>query len=60
VAHPACAEAACVGVEHPVKGQSIYAYVTLMSGTEYSAELKKELVTSVRRLHPCLSTQSVG
>jgi len=50
VAHPACAEAACVGVEHPVKGQSIYAYVTLMSGTEYSAELKKELVTSVRSI----------
>jgi acetyl-CoA synthetase len=49
-----------VGVEHPVKGQSIYAYVTLMSGTEYSAELKKELVTSVRRLHPCPSTQNVG
>jgi hypothetical protein len=30
VAHPKCAEAAVVGYEHPIKGQGIYAYVTLM------------------------------
>ncbi|GFR48182.1 hypothetical protein Agub_g10030 [Astrephomene gubernaculifera] len=48
VAHPACAEAAVVGYDHPVKGQGIYAYVTLMEGTETSKELKKELVAAVR------------
>jgi len=48
VSHPQCAEAACVGVEHPVKGQSIYAYVTLMEGVETTDALKKELVTTVR------------
>ena len=34
--------------DHPVKGQGIYAYVTLMQDTEYSPELKKELVKTVR------------
>ena len=43
VLHPKCAEAAVVGVEHPVKGQAIYAYVTLMEGVEPSEELRKEL-----------------
>lgn len=33
VEHPSCVEAAVVGVEHPIKGQSIYAFVTLMTGT---------------------------
>ncbi|DBB07398.1 hypothetical protein WJX82_008396 [Trebouxia sp. C0006] len=46
--HPHCAEAAVVGYEHPVKGQGIYAYVTLMQDIEYSPELKKELVKTVR------------
>lgn len=32
VHHESCAEAAVVGVEHPIKGQGIYAYVTLMDG----------------------------
>ena len=48
MAHPACAEAAVVGYDHPIKGQGIYAYVTLMEGVEYSDGLKKELVGSVR------------
>jgi len=48
VAHPMCAEAAVVGYDHPIKGQGIYAYVTLMEGVEYSDKLKKELVGSVR------------
>eukprot|EP00793_Prasinoderma_coloniale_P003651 PRCOL_00003027-RA len=43
VLHPKCAEAAVVGVEHPVKGQAIYAYVTLMDGEEPSDELRMEL-----------------
>jgi hypothetical protein len=44
VLHSACAEAAVVGYEHPIKGQGIYAYVTLMDGVEYSDEIQKELV----------------
>lgn len=49
VAHPSCAEAAVVGYEHPIKGQGIYAYVTLMDGTESSEGLRKQLVASVRQ-----------
>ena len=48
VAHDSCAEAAVVGVDHPVKGQGIYAYVSLMDGQEPSEELRKELITAVR------------
>ena len=48
VLHDSCAEAAVVGYEHPIKGQGIYAYVTLMEGKEYSDGLKKELVQVVR------------
>ncbi|MCB1877173.1 MAG: acetyl-coenzyme A synthetase, partial [Chromatiales bacterium] len=48
VAHPKVAEAAVVGYPHEIKGQGIYAYVTLMAGEEPSDELKKELVTLVR------------
>ncbi len=48
VLHPAVSEAAVVGYPHDVKGQGIYAYVTLMSGKEPSDELKKELVKHVR------------
>ncbi|CUH37321.1 Acetyl-coenzyme A synthetase [Jannaschia seosinensis] len=49
VAHDAVAEAAVVGYPHPVKGQGIYAYVTLMGGREPSDELRKELETWVRK-----------
>ena len=48
VLHDAVAEAAVVGFPHDIKGQGIYAYVTLMAGTEPSDELKKELVKMVR------------
>jgi acetyl-CoA synthetase len=48
VAHPKCAEAAVVGYEHPIKGQGIYAYVTLMEGAEYSEDLRRELINQVR------------
>jgi acetyl-CoA synthetase len=44
VLHPAVAEAAVVGYPHDIKGQGIYAYVTLMVGVEDSEELHKELV----------------
>ena len=47
VLHDAVAEAAVVGYPHDVKGQGIYAYVTLMNGQEPSDELKKDLLTLV-------------
>ena len=49
VSHPKVAEAAVVGFPHEIKGQGIYAYVTLMVGEEYTDALKKELVTHVRK-----------
>ena len=49
VAHANVAEAAVVGYPHDVKGQGIYAYVTLNSGVEGTDELKKELVQWVRK-----------
>ena len=48
VAHPKVAEAAVVGYPHDLKGQGIYAYVTLMNGIEPSSELRKELEGWVR------------
>ncbi|KAI8019503.1 hypothetical protein LOK49_LG04G03456 [Camellia lanceoleosa] len=48
VSHPQCAEAAVVGVEHEVKGQGIYAFVTLIEGVDYSEELRKSLKLTVR------------
>jgi len=48
VAHKSVAEAAVVGYPHEIKGQGIYCYVTLMSGEEYTDELRKELRTWVR------------
>ncbi|ATH80855.1 acetate--CoA ligase [Ectopseudomonas hydrolytica] len=47
VLHDAVAEAAVVGYPHDVKGQGIYAYVTLMNGQEPSDELKKDLLALV-------------
>ncbi len=44
VLHEAVAEAAVVGYPHDIKGQGIYAYVTLMGGVEPSEELRKELI----------------
>jgi acetyl-CoA synthetase len=49
VAHPKVAEAAVVGYPHDIKGQGIYAYVTLNAGETPSEELRKELVAWVRR-----------
>ncbi|MAQ38467.1 acetyl-CoA synthetase [Thioclava sp. ES.031] len=48
VAHQAVAEAAVVGYPHELKGQGIYAYVTLMNDVEPSDELRKELEKWVR------------
>jgi len=49
VAHPKCSEAAVVGYPHDIKGQGIYAYVTLMAGEQPSEDLRKELVAWVRK-----------
>jgi acetyl-CoA synthetase len=48
VLHEAVAEAAVVGFPHEIKGEGIYAYVTLVKGVEPSEELRKELVKQVR------------
>jgi len=49
VAHPKVAEAAVVGYPHDIKGQGIYAYVTLNAGEASSEALRKELVAWVRK-----------
>ena len=48
--HPKVAEAAVVGFPHDLKGQGIYAYVTLKAGEAASDELQKELVAWVRKV----------
>jgi len=49
VSHDAVSEAAVVGFPHDIKGQGIYAYVTLMTGVEPTEALRKELVAHVRK-----------
>ena len=49
VSHPKVAEAAVVGFPHDLKGQGIYAYVTLIAGEAQTDELHKELVAWVRK-----------
>ena len=49
VLHPQVAEAAVVGFPHDVKGQGIYAYVTLVEGASPSDDLQKELIELVRK-----------
>jgi acetyl-CoA synthetase len=49
VAHPKVSEAAVVGYPHDIKGQGIYAYVTLMAGEHPTEELRKELTGWVRK-----------
>ena len=47
VLHKKVAEAAVVGIEHPIKGQGIYAFVTLMKGENFDKILKNELIKFV-------------
>ena len=49
VLHDTVAEAAVVGYPHDIKGQGIYAYVTLMAGVDPDEALRKELVSHVRK-----------
>ncbi|WP_290434809.1 acetate--CoA ligase [Aeromonas caviae] len=59
VAHPKIAEAAVVGVPHEIKGQGIYAYVTLIAGAEPSRELHKEVKEWVRKEIGAIATPDV-
>ncbi len=59
VLHDAVAEAAVVGYPHEVKGQGIYAYVTVINGMEPSDELRTELVQQVRREIGPLATPDI-
>ena len=59
VAHPHIAEAAVVGFPHEVKGQGIYAYVTLNVGIDYSDELRDELKQHVRKVIGPIATPDV-
>ncbi|HWE99792.1 MAG TPA: acetate--CoA ligase [Caulobacteraceae bacterium] len=49
VAHEAVAEAAVVGFPHDIKGQGVWAYVTLIAGVEPTEDMRKELIGWVRR-----------
>ena len=49
VLHESVAEAAVVGFHHPIKGQGIYAFVTLMKGIEFNDDLEKDLIKFVAK-----------
>ncbi|MDA8305582.1 MAG: AMP-binding protein, partial [Deltaproteobacteria bacterium] len=60
VAHPSVAESAVVGCPHDIKGQGIYAFVTLKAGIEPSDQLRKDLVQWVRKeIGPIASPDSI-
>jgi acetyl-CoA synthetase len=60
VLHPKVAEAAVVGMPHDIKGQGIYAYVTLNAGEEPTEALRKDLVAWVRtEIGPIASPDAV-
>jgi acetyl-CoA synthetase len=59
VSHPKVSEAAVVGYPHDIKGQGIYAYVTLMAGSQSSEELRAELVKWVRQQIGPIATPDV-
>ena len=60
VSHPKVAEAAVVGMPHPIKGEGIYAFVTLKTGVEKTEELKKELVAWVgKQIGPLASPDKI-
>jgi acetyl-CoA synthetase len=59
VAHESVAEAAVVGFPHEVKGEGIYAYVTLNAGVEYSEDLRAELRKKVREVIGPIATPDV-
>jgi acetyl-CoA synthetase len=54
--HPAVAEAGVVCVPHDIKGESIYAFITLKNGNKTTATLKKELIAQVRKIIGAIAT----
>jgi len=59
VSHPKVAEAAVVGMPHQLKGQGIYAYVTLKTGVEITPDMEKEMKTHVRQQIGPIATPDV-
>ena len=59
VAHESVAEAAVVGFPHEVKGEGIYAYVTLNASAEYSEELRAAMKVQVREVIGPIATPDV-
>jgi acetyl-CoA synthetase len=59
VLHDHVAEAAVVGYPHDIKGQGIYAYVTLVAGVDPSPELEKELIKLVRKEIGAIATPDI-
>jgi acetyl-CoA synthetase len=57
--HAAVAESAVVGYPHDIKGQGIYAYVTLREGTPSNDETKKEIIQTVRKIIGPIATPDV-
>ncbi|MBV8802904.1 MAG: acetate--CoA ligase, partial [Gammaproteobacteria bacterium] len=57
--HPAVAEAAVVGIPHEIKGETIYAFITLKSGITPTAAFKKELINQVRNSIGAIATPEV-
>lgn len=57
--HPAVTESAIVGFPHDIKGQGIYAYVTLMEGVVPDDDMKKEIIATVRKIIGPIATPDV-
>ncbi len=57
--HPYVAEAAVVGFPHDIKGQGIYAYVTLIEGKSPSDDIKKEIIALVRKIIGPIATPDI-
>jgi acetyl-CoA synthetase len=60
VSHPAISEAAVVGIHHPIKGESIYAFVTTKEHIKPTETLKKELILQVRnKIGPLATPETI-
>ena len=59
VLHPSVAEAAVVGYPNDLKGQGIYAYVTLKSGIVESEDHRKDLIQQVRKIISPIATPDI-
>jgi len=57
--HSKVAESAVVGFPHEIKGEGIYSYITLMEGENPSEELRKELITHVRKVIGPIATPDI-